>query len=76
MGPIQRRCSTHRILQVSALLDTIIDKANMYRRCAGHAADIGNHTMAIRFVNRAQKCDSIRARCYLVLNRDYCAESK
>lgn len=74
MGPRNRRISTHRVLQINVLLDDMVARANMYRRCAGAAANIGNRTMAIRFVNRAQKCDSIRARCYLVLSRDYCAK--
>lgn len=55
--------SAHRHIQIAQLCDWASDEARMYRIRAGKAADLGNRSAAIYFVNRAQKCDSIHGRC-------------
>lgn len=71
-----RIMSTSRAIQVSNLCDVVRDKANLFRRCAGKAADLGNQSGAIHFVNRAQACDRIVMRCTLLLGRDHIARAK
>lgn len=68
--------TTHRIVQISNLLDSVTARSNLLRRCASKAAAIANRSAAIHFVNRAQKCDSIATRCYLYLGRDHYQQSK
>lgn len=53
------RMSTHRVIQLSQLLDTVQAKASQYRRGAAKLASIGNRLGAIVYVRKAQKCDSI-----------------
>lgn len=59
--------TTHRLIQISNLLDNIQAKASQYRRAASNAADLGNRLAAIHFTHKAQKCDSIIDRARTVL---------
>lgn len=72
---MQTELTTHRIIQVSAVLDAVKAKAFRYRVNAIKATELSNRGAAIYFVNRAQKCDRIAMRCYLVLGRDFAARA-
>jgi hypothetical protein len=59
--------TTHRLIQISNLLDNARAKASLYRRAASNAANIGNRHAAILFIRKAQKCDSIINRALDIL---------
>lgn len=55
--------STHRVIQLSALLDTASAKAAQCRRAASNLARIRNDRGAGHYLRRASRIDRIAARC-------------
>jgi hypothetical protein len=58
-GQSIRKVSTHRVLQLSTMIERLHAVAGQCSRAAGNAADIGNRTMAIRLASRAMTARSI-----------------
>lgn len=54
--------STHRLLQLSVLLDDLRDKAPRYARASLNALSIGNETMARRFMRDFVRCTDLAFR--------------
>jgi hypothetical protein len=54
--------TTHRLIQIAALLDNLEGLPNLYRRCAVKLAGIGNRNGAIAYTSRAQKADRVLMR--------------
>jgi hypothetical protein len=55
--------STHRLIQVHNLLDTVSSKAIQSRRAADNAAMIRNSTATASFIRRALRLERIAATC-------------
>lgn len=55
--------STHRVIQIHSLEDTLSSKARVYRRCADNLARIRNNTGAGHYLRRAIRAERIAAKC-------------
>jgi hypothetical protein len=53
--------TTHRLIQLAALLDNLEGLPSLYRRCASRLASAGNRLGAIAYTSRAQKADRVLA---------------
>lgn len=55
--------STHRVIQIHNLLDTLSSKARQCRRAADNLAAIRNDRGAGHYLRRAVRLEHIAARC-------------
>lgn len=53
--------TTHRLIQLAALLDNLEGLPSLYRRSASKLAGIGNRNGAMAYTSRAQKADRVLA---------------
>lgn len=63
------RLSTHRLLQVWSLLDTVQSKARIAGRAAARAGRIGNDGARVYFENQRLRCTRIANACQRRLER-------
>ena len=59
--------TTHRVLQICSLLDTLESQGRTYNRCASNLASIRNTQGAGHYLRRAIRVERIAAKCRLRL---------
>ncbi len=64
------RMTTHRLIQIHSLEDTLSASASVSGRAAMNAARIGNLGAAAHFMRKAQRLNRIAAKCRSRLEAD------